>query len=342
MWWRVENESQSSGVMRSLLITLTTAISLNGHALAQNACTPAVERTAYLMGTLLRVSACHTDRNLAVSAIEAGFTEVARLERMLSSWQTSSEIGQLNASTADARVRLSAELAGLLVEAGAWVAATDGAFDPAVGALIDAWGFRNQARVPSPEQLVQALQATGWRHARVEANAIERGPSGWWIDTGGFGKGAALRAFEALLRARGVSDAVVDFGGQLVVMGEADVSIANPNDRSSATSLIHVRDVSVATSSQSERFIEAAGRRFGHILDPRTGQPVEAWGSVTVVAKDPLVADALSTALFVMGPEAALRWAAAHLEVGVLVLEAEQGNVRTAWSRAMTRWIQEN
>jgi thiamine biosynthesis lipoprotein len=327
--------------MRGLITSLTITISLCGNALAQETCAPAVERTAYLMGTLLRVSSCHTDRDLAVSAIEEGFTEVARLERVLSSWQTSSEIGQLNASAADARVDLSAELAGFLGEAGVWVAATQGAFDPAVGALIDAWGFRGQARVPSSVQLEQALRVTGWKHARLQANAIERGPRGWWIDTGGFGKGAALRAFEALLRARGVSNAVVDFGGQLLVIGTADVSIANPTNRSSATSSIRVRDVSVATSSQSERFIESAGKRMGHILDPRTGQPVEAWGSVTVVAQDPLAADALSTALFVMGPEAALQWAAEHPEVGVLVLEAEQGEVRAAWSRAMTQWIQE-
>lgn len=328
--------------MRSLIIALTTAISLNGNALAQDACTTAVERTAFLMGTLLRVSSCHTDRDLAVAALEEGFAEVARLERVLSSWQSTSEIGQLNAAPADARVGLSAELAGLLAEAGGWVAATQGAFDPAVGALIDAWGFRGQARVPSPARLGQALQATGWKHARIEANAIERGPTGWWIDTGAFGKGAALRAFEALLRTRGVSHAVVDFGGQLVVIGTADVSVANPANRSSATSSMRVRDVSVATSSQSERFIESAGKRIGHILDPRTGQPVEAWGSVTVVAKDPLAADALSTALFVMGPEAALAWAEQHPDVGVLVLENEQADVRAAWSRAMTRWMLEN
>jgi thiamine biosynthesis lipoprotein len=328
--------------MRTICLALIAAISLSDNALAQSACTPAIERTAYLMGTLLRVSACHADRDLAISAMEEGFAEVARLERMLSSWQASSEIGRLNAAPADARVSLSAELAGLLEEAAHWVAATQGAFDPAVGALIDAWGFRSHARVPSADQLEQALQATGWKHARVRANVIERGPSGWWIDTGGFGKGAALRALEAVLRARGVDDAVVDFGGQLVVMGEADVSIAHPTQRNAATSSIQVRDVSVATSSQSERFIESAGKRIGHILDPRTGQPVEAWGSVTVVAKDPLAADALSTALFVMGPHAALAWADQHPEVGVLVLETGQSEVRAAWSRAMTEWIQEN
>lgn len=301
------------------------------------------ERTAYQMGTLLRVSACHADSERAIAALEEGFTAVARLEHVLSSWQPASEIGRLNAATAHGNVPISRELAGLLAEADRWVAATDGAFDPAVGALIDAWGYRTEPQVPSRERLAQALRLTGWRHARLAGDALERGPRGWWIDTGGFGKGAALRAFEQILRARGISSAVIDFGGQLVVIGETTVAVAHPALRDSATTFLQLRDVSVSTSSQSERFIQSAGKRYGHILDPRTGVPVEAWGSVTVVARDPLAADALSTALFVMGPRAALAWADAHPEVGVLVLEIEHGTeVRAAWSRAMAQWIQES
>jgi FAD:protein FMN transferase len=327
--------------MRPFVTALILASSLPSDALAQDACALAVERTTYLMGTLLRASTCRTERESAISAIEDGFQEVARLERVLSSWQPTSEIGRLNAAPAHARVNVSIELATLLADADRWVRATDGAFDPAIGALVDVYGFRSQAHVPTGAQLTRARRVTGWRLARLREHTIERGPPGWWIDTGGFGKGAALRAFEAVLRTHGVADAVIDFGGQLVIIGETDVSIANPDRRDAATSSIRVRDASVATSSQSERFIQSDGKRYGHILDPRTGKPVAAWGSVTVVAKDPLAADALSTALFAMGPRAALEWADRHPEVGVYVLEAERGRVRAAWSRAMSQWIQE-
>jgi thiamine biosynthesis lipoprotein len=328
--------------MHSLILAFATAIAFSGNTLDKPACTPAVERTTHLMGTMLRITACHADREQAVAAIEAGFQEVARLEQILSSWRPTSEIGQVNGALAHTRVSISAELAQLLAEAGHWANRTHGAFDPAIGALIDVWGFREQARVPTSAQLTQALQVTGWAHARLDSAAIVRGPAGWWLDTGGFGKGAALRSLARVLRARGVIEAVVDFGGQLIVIGNAQISVANPKHRSQATTSLNVRDVSVATSSQSERFIESAGKRYGHILDPRTGQPVPAWGSVTVVTEDALAADALSTALFVMGPKAALEWAEQHPEVGVLVLEEEHGDFRAAWSGAMTKWIQES
>lgn len=323
--------------MHSIVATALAAISLHSNALPQT-CPDAMERTAYLMGTTLRVRACG-ERQATAAAIEAGFQEVARLEQVLSSWKSSTEIGRINSASPATRVPLSAELMGLLTEAGHWVAVTDGAFDPAIGALIDCWGFRSEAHVPAEPALARALSISGWQRARLEDDAMVRGPHGWWLDTGAFGKGAALRSVAAVLRQHGVSEAVLDFGGQLHVMGAAAVSIADPAQRDRAARLLRVRDVSVSTSSQSERFIESAGRKYGHILDPRTGRPVEAWGSVTVVASDALAADALSTALFVMGPKAALAWAEQHADVGVLVLETGHDDVRATWNRALNQWL---
>ncbi|MGQ0813054.1 MAG: FAD:protein FMN transferase [Gemmatimonadota bacterium] len=328
--------------MRLAVIALAALTSFNANGLAQQGCAPAIERAAYLMGTTLRTTICTADRESAIAAIEAGFAEVRRLETVLSSWQPNSQIGRVNTAPANAQVPITTELAALLKEASHWVAVTNGAFDPAIGALIDVWGFRAQPRVPARAEINAALTATGWSRARVDSVAIVHGPSDWWIDTGGFGKGAALRSFANILRERGVREAVIDFGGQLQIIGAASaVSIAHPQVRKHATTTLRLRDVSVATTSQSERYIEADGKRYGHVLDPRTGHPVEAWGSVTVVMEDALAADALSTALFVMGPEAALQWAKRHPDVGVLVLESGTGEVRATWSRAMDKWIEE-
>lgn len=327
--------------MRAATALTVLVISLHGSALAQSTCYEPLARTAYLMGTTLRVSACG-DREIAIAAIEAGFREVARLESVLSSWKPSSEIGRINSAAAATPVALSKELVGLLSEAQTWVAATEGAFDPAVGALIDAWGFRTEARVPNAVDLTRARESTGWRLARLGEESIVRGPDGWWIDTGGFGKGAALRNLMRVLREHRVPEAVIDFGGQLQIVGqEVDVSVADPKDRDRAVMTLRVKDVSVSTSSQSERYIEHGGQKYGHILDPRTGEPVAAWGSVTVVAADALAADALATALFVMGPQKALAWAEQHPDVGVLVLESGADGIRATWSRALNQWIVE-
>ncbi len=315
----------------------------NANGLAQRP--GAVERTAFTMGTTLTARAVSDSRAVTIAAMEAGFAEVRRLEDVLSSWRADTEIGRINRAQPESLVVISTELRALLAEAGQWVEMTGGAFDPAVGALIDAWGFRSTPRLPDDSVLARALATSRWSQLTfADAQHIRRGPAGWWLDTGGFGKGAALRSLAAVMQGRGVTDALLDFGGQLLVFGEArTIAVADPRAREEAVLNLRVRDVSVATSSQSERFIDLAGRRYGHILDPRNGQPVPAWGSVTVVARDALAADALSTALFVLGPVAALRWAEVHPEFGVLVLESQAGHqVRAAWSRGMQQYIKEN
>lgn len=305
-------------------------------------CTNALERTTVTMGTTLRIAACAAERDAAHAAIDAAFREVRRLEGVLSSWTTASQIGRINAAGAHAEVHVTRELAALLAEAGDWVRATAGAFDPAIGALIDGWDLRGAGRVPSETALVAARAASGWQHMALTDAAVRRGPAGWWLDTGGFGKGAALRSAADKLRAHGVSAATLDFGGQLLVFGEAaEVSVADPRVRERAIGRLMLADVSVATTSQSERYIEADGVRYGHVLDPRTGRPVAPWGSVTVVAADALAADALSTALFVMGADSALIWAADRNDIGVLVLEVSAGVLDARMNRAMKQWIEE-
>ncbi len=186
--------------------------------------------------------------------------------------------------------------------------------------------------------LAAALKATGWMRLLLEPEALRatRTVDGLWLDAGGFGKGLALREAALALREEG-GRGVLNFGGQVLAEGtEARVGVAHPLDRERAVATLVLRDASAATTAASERFIEVDGERYGHVLDPRTGMPVRPWGSVTVVAEDPLVADVLSTALFVMGPESALRWAVDRQE-GVLVVRSSG---KAAWNPALERWLE--
>src|SRR6185295_16213692 len=141
------------------------------------------------------------------------------------------------------------------------------------------------------------------------------------LEEGGFGKGAGLRdAIGALSRA-GVSRASLDLGGQVAVLGRGwTIPVADPRRRDRPVIALSIDGGSVSTSGNGERGIEVNGRRLGHILDPRTGEPAADFGSLTVWTADPLRADCLSTGLYVLGPGRALRWAAAHPGVEVLVL----------------------
>jgi thiamine biosynthesis lipoprotein len=283
------------------------------------------------MGTLLTVRLEAVERTCGLAASEAVLAEVARLEGVLSSWRGDSEVGRLNRAEPGEPQPLSAELYALLAEARRLVAETSGAFDPGVGALLAAWDLQGAGRVPDQEELAAARAASGLALLRGDdaAGTVTRPSAGWRLDTGAFGKGAALRAAAAVLKAHGVGSAVLDFGGQLLVLGAPRrVAVADPVTRALPTPLtLQVGGESVATTSAGERFVTVAGRRYGHVLDPRTGWPVPAWGSVTVVAPDPLAADALATALFVLGPDAARGWAAAHPEHRVVVQELAAGDV---------------
>ncbi|HSJ14418.1 MAG TPA: FAD:protein FMN transferase [Longimicrobiales bacterium] len=298
-----------------------------------------VERSAYVMGTVLRMEIAGADRACAVAAAEAALAEVERLEGVLSSWRADSELGRLNSVPAGTAGAPSAELDSLLGEAHALHVATGGAFDPAVGALIDAWDLRGTGRVPTAAELAAAGARSGLANC-FEPVTWVRLWAGCWLDSGAFGKGAALRAALRVLAAHGVSEAVLDFGGQVAALGPAAImAVAHPAERARPVHALRVRNASLSTTSQSERFIESGAERYGHVLDPRTGRPVPAWGSVTVLAADALTADALSTALFVMGPEAALAWARARADVGVLVLRVAGGVVVASWNAALEPFL---
>lgn len=295
------------------------------------------------MGTTLRIAVAAPSRPAAIAAIERAFDAVRGTDGLLSTWRDDSELGRLNHARVGQPVRLSGDLYTLLLESVRWSRALDGAFDPAVGALVDAWNLRGAGRIPSAVELAAAQARTGVAQFRFtdSTRTVTRLSEGAWLDSGGFGKGAALRAAAAALRARGVRSATLDFGGQVVVLGESPaggdwvVPVAHPARRHDATVRLRLRDRSVSTSGQSERTLEVGGQRVGHVLDPRSGRPAAPWGSVTVVAADPLLADVLSTALFVLGPEAALAWARDRDDVGVLVLEERGAAVVSRWNRAL-------
>lgn len=290
------------------------AVLLAGCALA-SAAEPTLERRVMMMGTSLDIAIEAADRGSALAASERAVAALEAAEARLSTWRDDSELARWNRN---AEPTVSPSLAADLAAARSCREETDGAFDPAVGRLVAAWDLRGKGRIPSPAELRQAVEAVR---------------AGRPLEEGGFGKGAGLAdALEALAAAPGVTRASLDLGGQLAVLdrqggGRWEVPVADPRNRDRAVVSFAIDRGSVSTSGNSERGIVVNGRRLGHILDPRTGEPAPDFGSVTVWTEDPLRADCLSTGLYVMGPERALAWAAAHPGVEVLVLREREGRL---------------
>ena len=294
--------------------------SLIGGGLAGLAARPWVIRESFFMGTTLAISVSSESRRASLQALDSAFAQVRRIDDVLNDWRKDTDLARLNDAPPGEWATVGPALAAVLAEVAEWTRSTGGTFDPGIGALVDAWDLRGRGRIPTDQSLDSARASTGLLRFALSAvkpdgSAVLRRPSlASWIDAGGFGKGAALRAAQEQLESAGVRGAILNFGGQVVALGDTTlmVDVANPNDRFVPVARLRLRNASASTTGQSERFVEVDGRRFGHVIDPRTGIPAPAWGSVTVVHPDPMVADILSTALFVMGPREGAHWADEH------------------------------
>ena len=344
-------------VRGTLLTLLVATISAGASSMPpQEAASGGVARARFLMGTRLSIE---TDDRAPEEAIEDAFGEVARLEAILSNWKGTSEISRLNREAARAAVRCSPELFGAIQLALGWAERTGGTFDPTVEPLVVNLGLRGEdGRLPDGGDPCEAPGAgaaaaaekgpgsagspVGWRHVRLDrrTRTARFDTPGVGIDFGGIGKGFALDAAARVLRDHGVRRALLDFGGQVLAMGRPRdtpgwiVGIADPNDRDKAVGVVAIADLSLATSGNSERSIMTPRGAVGHILDPATERPATFTGSVSVAARDATASDALTKALFVMGPEKGVAWADGR-EIAALYLWRDgDGTLRRRPTRA--------
>ncbi|MCP3915574.1 MAG: FAD:protein FMN transferase [bacterium] len=303
-----------------------------------------VERVLASMGTTAHVRVDATTRGAAVAASEAAVRALESAERRLSTWSDTSELARLNTTPVGARFELSPTLRAELSLALEISRSTGGAFDPTVGALVRAWNLRGGGRVPAAGELTQARENTGLALLQLDARTATRAAAGLSVEEGGFGKGAGLDAAFAALRDTGALRAEIDLGGQLLLFDAADqprpfeTFLAHPRTRDLPIASLRLAPGSLATSGNSERGVVVDGVRLGHLLDPATGRFAEDFGSTTVFTMGALRADALSTALYVMGPERALAWASEHDGVEVLVALAPVGATEGVRLLASAGW----
>lgn len=310
--------------------------------------TETIVRHLAAMGTALALTVSAPTRERALEASEAAVHAVEAAERLLSTWRADTPLARLNAAAPGVPAPVSPELFALLKRVFEWEKTTDGAFDPAVLPLVTAWGLRSGGCIPDTTSLARARAASRAALFTFEesSSSVSRWDASSGIDEGAWGKGWALdRAAEAL-RAGGASSFVLDLGGQLLASGEeVTVGVAHPRDRTRTVATLRLRNASASTSGNSERGLVVSGRRVGHLLDPRTGKPAPDFGSATVVAKDGLTADILSTAFFVLGPKDGMAMSE-HLRASgtpheaLFFLEGEEGRpLRVSMSPGMGRLV---
>lgn len=298
-------------------------------------------REVAMMGTSV-VFVVEGEREKARAAIAAAEQRLRELEETISEWKPGSEISRLNARAGLEPVKVGPDSMALLKLARQLAAETGGAFDVTIGPLWDLWPFRDRNRpLPTEAELEAARQLVDCSKLELdEAAGTARLPvPGMRVNLGAIGKGYAARLACDVIRSHGFTHAAVSAGGDLCLLGRKlagpwVVGIEHPLYPGQYIERFAAGDGGVATSGNSQRFVVRDGKRYGHILDPRTGQPVSHCLSVTIVCTDAAAADAFATAVFVMGPEKGMAWVEARTDVQALIVDAAGAISRSSgWSR---------
>jgi FAD:protein FMN transferase len=292
-----------------------------------------VEERRLAMGSELHLTARTADAPRARAAFAAAFAEVERLEALLSTWRPASDVSRLNAAAGGAPVPVHADTRAVLRAAAQVSAWTDGKFDVTFAALADIWKFDHDQdnRVPTPAEIAARLPRVDYRRVVIDdtAGTVAITRPDVRVHLGGIGKGYAVDRAVAILRAAGLTDFMVQAGGDLYVAGTAGESpwrlgIQDPRGApDDPFAVLELSDATFSTSGDYERYFEQDGVRYHHILDPATGQPARGTRSVTVVTKEALWADGLSTAVFILGPERGMALVERLADVEAVIVTAE-------------------
>ena len=263
-----------------------------------------------IMGTETELTAVALGSESEKATVALGSAESALrgVEAKMSSWMEASELSLFNKAPAGQASKLSETTLGLLRLSAQLAKQTDGAFDVTCRPILQAWrAAKESKRLPTDQQIAAAIGKCGWDKIRLRADSAVKKVDGASIDLGGIAKGFGIDQASKALEASGVMGGMVNVGGdvrcfgQRVGGGKWRIGVRSPFDGDPTFAIIELESGAVCTSGNYERFFEIDSKRYSHIVDPRTGRPVERAPSVTVVAPTATAADAWATALSVLG-----------------------------------------
>lgn len=290
---------------------IISAVSAAALMLSLCSCEKKAEADIFAMDTVMTLRVYGNNANTENTAIKLAEDKIKELDRLLSVTDESSDISRINSETG--AVSVSADTEKLILRAKNISALTGGAFDITLRPVSKLWGFTDKApRVPSDDEIRAALEKRGIDRIEITDGKVSFDGE---IDVGGIAKGYAASLIRSIFADNGINHAVVSLGGNVMLCGGRpdgapwNVGIAHPEKEGDIIGFLTASDAAVVTSGGYERFFTQDGKSYHHIIDPDTGYPAQSGIiSATVISKDDALADALSTALFVMGPEKAERF----------------------------------
>lgn len=278
-----------------------------------------LEQSAEAMGSAYSMAVYGYDRQAMETAVEAAFDEARQLDSMLSNYKPDSEWSELNREAAQHPVHISSELFQLLAACQEYSRQSDGAFDISVGPLMKVWGFyKGTGHLPHRAEVLAAMQHVGYRHMHLDAAAhtVSFDRPGVELDPGGIGKGYAVDRMVEVLKAKGITIALVSASGSSIYglgapPGEPRgwrIMIRDPKNERKSVAEVFLKNESMSTSGSYEKFFVAENHLYSHIMDPRTGYPAPGMLSVSILTPRTIDSEAWAKPFFINGRH----WAAEH------------------------------
>ena len=275
-----------------------------------------IKRTKFVLGTLVEITVYEKDKDLAKKAITKSFDEMSRLENILSTYIPGSEISKLNflAGIKNKTVPVSSDLFKVVQRGIYWGKFSSGAFDISINPVTKLWEFDSDSpTLPDAKKLLNAVSLIDYRDIFFKGNSISLKKTGMSLNLGAIGKGYAVDRAVETLKLHGIKNGLVNAGGDLMAFGLKDgtkpwnIGIQHPRKPEKIIASLTLKDKAVATSGDYQKYFILEGKRYHHILNSKNGWPSGKTISATVIANTVADADALSTALFILGEEKGLK-----------------------------------
>ena len=296
------------------------------------------KRTLILMGSRFDITVVASNEKEGNKYIDSAIFEIARIEKLISSWDVNSETSLINKLSGIKPIKVDKELFGLIERSIAISTLTNGAFDISYASMDRIWNYDGTMReMPSEEKISSSIKKVGYQNIIIdkEAQTVFLKLKGMKIGFGAIGKGYAADKAKALLIEKGVKAGIINASGDLNAWGKQAngrdwmVAITNPLNKNKVFSWLPINDSAIVTSGNYEKFISFNGIRYSHIIDPRTGYPSTGIISTSIMTSNAELADAISTSVFVMGVETGLDFINQLKGVDCIIID-EQNKIHTS------------
>jgi thiamine biosynthesis lipoprotein len=287
-----------------------------------------MSREEAIMGTAIRVELWHADREAGEAAMAAVMAEMERIDRTMSPFKPDSELSRINREAAQGPVPISREMFDVITRSIEFSELSEGAFDITFSSVGYLYDYRKGIK-PTDEEILRALPGINFHHLLLDRRqqTIRFARAGVRIDLGGIAKGYAVDSCIALLKQRGIKEALVSAGGDSRVLGDRHgrpwmIGIRDPRNKDGNVAVIPLANAAISTSGDYERYFERDGARHHHIINPRTGKSATGVRSVTIIGPDATTTEGFTKSVFILGPEKGIRLVESHVGVDAVVIDA--------------------